>query len=229
MRAMVCEIRQRVAPERQRRSGRARRRAAARHGRCRCRRTGGRPRARRSRRRCSGDRRRPVGVSTLSSASATLTRVQDAGIVRRRAGRGGRDRGTPCRRAPRPRPSAARVSSVRCGRAGRSSVAVGADAHVVAVDAVLGASGAVLVIGPVLDPLVPVVGERQAVVAFLRPRNGAAAIRRHDLDAQREGADAGVFFPSVLRADRTVVGEIARRRGGSWPRRRSCPPGRPPR
>ena len=90
-----------------------------------------------------------------------------------------------------------------------SSVPVGTDPHVVAVDAVLCRERSALVVGPVLDPLVPVVRQRQAIVALRRRQERGGGDQRHDLDAQRERADAGVLFPAVLRADRTVLHEIA--------------------
>ena len=64
-------------------------------------------------------------------------------------------------------------------------------------------------IGPVLDPLVPAVGERESEVSFLAAEEFGRGNERHDLDPERERADAGILFPAVLWTDRAVRNEIA--------------------
>ena len=85
----------------------------------------------------------------------------------------------------------------------------GADAHVVAVDGVLRGEG-----GHVRSRSRPRSARSSSrpgtgIIPLLVLEEPGGGNQRHDLDAQGEGADAGVFLPSILQADRTVVGEIA--------------------
>src|SRR5215470_2066753 len=95
---------------------------------------------------------------------------------------------------------AAAQAALHCG---------GPDAHVIAVDPVLGGKWCSRDIGPVLDPLVPVISERKDKVAFGSAEKFGRGNQRDNLDCQGERADAGVLFPTVLRANWSILNEVA--------------------
>ena len=86
------------------------------------------------------------------------------------------------------------------------------DAHIVAVDADRVGHRRAVDVAPLLDPLVPVVGEVERIVAgdVVEPRRGRH--QRRDGDGDGEGADAGVLLPAILLAGRAVAGDRGDRR-----------------
>src|SRR5439155_6863247 len=72
------------------------------------------------------------------------------------------------------------------------------DADVVAGDAVLARELAALEVRPVLDALVPAVGQRECVLALDSLEPVAGSGERCDDDRERERARARVLFPAVL-------------------------------
>src|SRR5215471_2605226 len=95
---------------------------------------------------------------------------------------------------------AAAQAALHCG---------GPDPHVIAVDPVLGGKWCSRDIGPVLDPLVPVISERKDKVAFSSAGKFGRGNQRDNLDCQGERANAGILFPTVLWADWSILNEVA--------------------
>src|SRR5215472_7044657 len=91
---------------------------------------------------------------------------------------------------------AAAQAALHCG---------GPDPHVIAVYPVLGGKGSSRGIGPVLNPLVPVISERKDKVAFSSAEKFDPSNQRHNLDRQGERADAGILFPTVLWANWSIL------------------------
>src|SRR5262249_15426293 len=64
-------------------------------------------------------------------------------------------------------------------------------------------------IGPVLNPLVPVISERKDKIAFSSAEKFGRGNQRDNLDCQGERADAGILFPTVLWANWSILNEVA--------------------
>src|SRR5262249_25324006 len=87
----------------------------------------------------------------------------------------------------------------------------GPDPHVVAFDAEFRGKRSSRDIGPVLDALVPVIGEREHERPFLPLQPFSGGDERDDLDTQGERADAGILFPTILWAGWPVMHQKPRR------------------
>ena len=83
------------------------------------------------------------------------------------------------------------------------------EALVVAAHAERARQLGVLDITPALEPLVPVIGQLERVVALLGEKPRTRSHECGDRRRKREGTDAGILLPAVLRAHRAAAGEEA--------------------